>query len=90
MTLAEDMSPTTDDGVMTLSIGFMVVDGVQNSEGYISPPGTEAKDSAGESSNLTWGVDVWLSEDSILGGGGWAGWIGGLDGVFAATGQSWW
>lgn len=58
---------------MTFSDAFMaelLTEGVPKREGYISPPGVEMKDSTGEFSNLTWGVevDVWLSQESIVGG----------------------
>jgi hypothetical protein len=51
-------SSETELGVMTLSIGFMVEGaGVPNS-GYMSAPGVDTKDSAGEFSNLTCGVEA--------------------------------
>lgn len=44
------------------------MEGVPKREGYMSP-GTDIRDSAGEASNLTWGVEVvvcWLSQVAIL------------------------
>lgn len=53
-------------GVMILSTGFIVGD-VSNRDGYISP-GVDKKDSAGDVSNLTEGVDMggtWLLSEAI-------------------------
>jgi len=53
-------------GVMILSTGFIVAD-VSKRDGYISP-GVDRKDSAGDVSNLTEGVDMgdaWLPSEAI-------------------------
>jgi hypothetical protein len=49
---------------MTLAIG--VIDVLVNRDGYGSPPGVETKDSAGESSNFTTGVEAGFSQDAIV------------------------
>jgi hypothetical protein len=54
--LAVVSSSAIDPGVIMLAT-VSVVGAVSNKEGYRSP-GADKKDSAGDASNLTWGVDA--------------------------------